>query len=266
MLNKTSFSSILQEAYRTGTPHGHEHAILREYLQCEILALLFELPESKDLAFIGGTSLRLLHNLDRFSEDLDFDFFGKTRTGIPIPSLCEILTQRGYESAYRKKKESGDAERGGALVFSNLLFPLGISPHHDQVLNIKIDYTQQINRGTEIRTLNRFGFAEQIITLPLEMLCARKIHALFSRKRLQPRDLYDLAWFFSRRIKPDLETLRKHANIKSFDVLLSQINTLYARHKINIDAYERDMLPFLIDPKNSKLIRLLPSLAASLLS
>ncbi len=264
MLNTTQFSLILEEAYRSGIPHGHERAILREYIQCELLTMLYEFPQSNHLAFIGGTSLRLFYDLDRFSEDLDFDAFvsGKNES-IPFAQLEAGLKRRGYSTVFKKKR--GDSDRGGTFIFTNILFSLGLSRHKDETLKIKIEYTKQPkNNRTDIRTLNRFGFAEQILTLPLDILCARKVHALFGRKRLQPRDLYDFGWFFSRRIAPDARTLRI-VGIHSQKELLGRISSLYKTHQNHLADYERDILPFLVDPKNVKLIRLLPSLAQSVL-
>jgi predicted nucleotidyltransferase component of viral defense system len=45
---------------------------LREYLQAFILRSLHESEAFRPLAFVGDTALRFLHNLPRFSEDIDF--------------------------------------------------------------------------------------------------------------------------------------------------------------------------------------------------
>ena len=49
--------------------------ILREYLQCKILQIIFESEYAPHLTFLGGTCLRIAHGNKRFSEDLDFDNF-----------------------------------------------------------------------------------------------------------------------------------------------------------------------------------------------
>ena len=49
--------------------------MLREYLQCRILEILFNSDFRNQFAFLGGTCLRLIHDNQRFSEDLDFDNF-----------------------------------------------------------------------------------------------------------------------------------------------------------------------------------------------
>ena len=47
--------------------------ILKEYLQLLILDYLSSTHHIRKLSFIGGTSLRLVKGIDRFSEDLDFE-------------------------------------------------------------------------------------------------------------------------------------------------------------------------------------------------
>jgi len=47
--------------------------ILKEYIQLMVLDYLSTTPYISKLAFIGGTNLRLIKGIDRFSEDLDFD-------------------------------------------------------------------------------------------------------------------------------------------------------------------------------------------------
>ena len=47
--------------------------MLKEYIQFLILDYLSTTPFTKKIAFIGGTNLRLVKRIDRFSEDLDFD-------------------------------------------------------------------------------------------------------------------------------------------------------------------------------------------------
>ena len=52
--------------------HSKSAFLLREYLQCKILELLFESPYAAKFAFLGGTCLQIVHGSQRFSEDLDF--------------------------------------------------------------------------------------------------------------------------------------------------------------------------------------------------
>lgn len=265
MLTLAQFKLIKEEAYRAGIPQGQERAIAREYLQSEVLAILSELPESQHLALIGGTGLRLLYDLDRFSEDLDFDHYGENahRPLAVFDRVADILTQREY--AVRFKKKTHRPEQGGTLVVRNFLFRLGLTPHHDETLKIKLEYTTSPKAPLrEVRTLNRFGFVAQIITLPLPVLCASKAATLFDRKRLLPRDLYDLTWFFSRRIAPDLATLQSRG-IESYAAFHARIEKLYVHIQPKLAQYERDLTPLLINPDHAKRIRYLPDLTKNVL-
>ena len=47
-------------------------SIIREYLQARILQMLQEKGAFLNMAFLGGTSLRFLYSIPRYSEDLDF--------------------------------------------------------------------------------------------------------------------------------------------------------------------------------------------------
>ena len=52
--------------------------IIREYLQYKILEIVFNSPYANKICFLGGTCLRIVHEQNRFSEDLDFDNFNLT--------------------------------------------------------------------------------------------------------------------------------------------------------------------------------------------
>lgn len=64
----------IRKSYPEGL-HGRGEFLLREYLQYKILELLFTSPFAEKFAFLGGTCLRIVHDNQRFSEDLDFDSF-----------------------------------------------------------------------------------------------------------------------------------------------------------------------------------------------
>ncbi|MDA2922931.1 hypothetical protein MYX07_06740, partial [Patescibacteria group bacterium AH-259-L07] len=61
------WNNILTLAKTEGIPPIKKKGILREYFQALFLKFLYSQKQSKNLHFIGGTSLRLIHGLDRFS-------------------------------------------------------------------------------------------------------------------------------------------------------------------------------------------------------
>ena len=54
----------------------HGRNLVREYLQARILGSLQRAGAMVPLAFQGGTSLRFLYSIPRYSEDLDFALEG----------------------------------------------------------------------------------------------------------------------------------------------------------------------------------------------
>lgn len=64
--------------------HSFKRFMLREYLQHKILQFVYQSPFAGKFAFLGGTCLRIVHGNSRFSEDLDFDNFGLTKSGFRI--------------------------------------------------------------------------------------------------------------------------------------------------------------------------------------
>ncbi len=62
---------VLRLARMVQEPGGRLN-LVREYLQAFILRSMHEAEAFHCLSFVGGTALRFLHGLPRFSEDLDF--------------------------------------------------------------------------------------------------------------------------------------------------------------------------------------------------
>lgn len=256
MISSQQFLTIREEAERMGMPRGFERAILHEYLQCQIVYLLSELRGSEKMALIGGTGLRLLYNLDRFSEDLDFDLCGLSPTAAAslLSKLAAKIKEKGYSINFKTK--SSGTERGGKLTFHNLLYDLKISRHPDENLMVKIEYTSpRPIPQTSAALLNRFGFTTQVTSEPLSALCARKLLALRQRQHLQPRDLYDLTWLFSRRVIPDKKTL-KNFGVRSLTDFKRDLLRLLESHKPKMAQYERDLAPLVLNPDGISSIRL----------
>jgi hypothetical protein len=82
--------------------------------------------------------------------------------------------------------------------FSGLPFELGLSPHRDQVLVVKIEVDTHPPPGAALVTT----VVRRHVILHLQhhdraSLLAGKLHALLQRPYLKGRDVYDLVWFLS---------------------------------------------------------------------
>ncbi|MEO0733514.1 MAG: nucleotidyl transferase AbiEii/AbiGii toxin family protein [Bacteroidota bacterium] len=107
--------------------------LLREYLQYEILKLLFEGKYAHKYTFLGGTCLRICYGTNRFSEDLDFDNVGLTEiefeeTAALIKTGLELL---GYTVAIKFTYKGAFHCH---IKFPSLLYHYDLSGHKDAKL------------------------------------------------------------------------------------------------------------------------------------
>ncbi|HFQ94392.1 MAG TPA: hypothetical protein ENK32_10310, partial [Anaerolineae bacterium] len=115
--------------------------IVREYLQARILESLQQAGAFVCLAFHGGTSLRFLYNIPRYSEDLDFALeLHPEQFDFPayLTTIQRNLTAENYQVEVRLPRQQPVVHKA-FIRFPGLLYELGLSPHKDQVFAIKIE-------------------------------------------------------------------------------------------------------------------------------
>ncbi|WP_419163044.1 nucleotidyl transferase AbiEii/AbiGii toxin family protein [Candidatus Palauibacter sp.] len=173
--------------------------ILREYLQARILEGLQRAGAFVTLAFQGGTALRFLYGLPRYSEDLDFALEGD-RVRYDLRAWLNSVGRQFQREAYDVKTAIRD--RGtvhtASLRFPGLLHENGLSPHAHEVITIKIDVDSNPPAGAAAAT----RLVRRHVTLRLwhhdrASLLAGKLHAVLQRPFFKGRDVYDLAWYLS---------------------------------------------------------------------
>jgi len=264
MLNEFLWEEILKEAQRRGIPPQKKRAILREFLQVKFLTSFYRLSGCQNFSFIGGTSLRLLRGLDRFSEDIDFDNFGlgaKQTKELLEKAASEFKKENfNLEFDFKKTKSGGTAK----MKFPDLLYQLKISQNPKEKLMIKIDFTNQPRVETEVLLLARFGMSERVITNTLPVLLSQKFRALISRKQTRGRDFYDIFWLLRKGIKPNLVILQS-LGINKQEEFFSKIKEIYQREKKNIPFFKRQIRPFLINEENVRFLDDLPQLIEQIL-
>lgn len=248
MPNEFFLQTLQEEGKRLGIPPNKNRALIREYLQTKIIALLYDAKESKQISFIGGTSLRLLRGLDRFSEDLNFDNLGASfpRIKALFARIAAQLDKEGFAAEYGMKQTNGSAI--GDLKFTDLLFQLQISSHRDEKLSVKINYTTPRTKpDTELIVFTRFGFVQNVLTNTKEVLLAQKIRAIMQRKDPQPRDFYDVIWFLSRNVHPDMKILRL-LGIQTETAAFAQLKKMFEQKiKPQLPQFKKRLQPFLIN-------------------
>ncbi|MFA5062447.1 MAG: nucleotidyl transferase AbiEii/AbiGii toxin family protein [Candidatus Omnitrophota bacterium] len=172
---------------------------MREYLQAYTLRLMHDEGVFRSVAFLGGTALRFLHGLPRFSEDLDFSLVqgAQVKFEALLKKIMSELTAAGYDVSfnYNDKKTVNSA----FVKFSKLMFEAGLSPLKSQNFSIKIEIDNKPPRGAVIETqiVNKY-FPISFLSYEINSLFAGKLHALLNRKYAKGRDYFDLGWYLSK--------------------------------------------------------------------
>ena len=173
--------------------------VLREYLQAYILRICHDYGLFRQCAFVGGTALRFLYGLPRFSEDLDFSL--TDAAGYSFPELITKTKRELQLAAYNVSITYNDQRtvHYAMVKFEGLLHDAGLSPHRDQKISVKLDIDTKPPSGAHLKTevVNKF-FPIAFLTYDISSMLAGKLHALLSRKYTKGRDFFDLGWYLSR--------------------------------------------------------------------
>jgi predicted nucleotidyltransferase component of viral defense system len=171
----------------------------REYLQARILQTLQDHGAFANWAFLGGTALRFLFNLPRYSEDLDFSLtsLGKgARFNDLVRWARDDLQRETYKVDVSTRSQT--AVEAAFINFRGLPYELGISQHREEVLAVRIELDTNPPAGANIETriVRRFVMLN-LLHYDRSSLLAGKLHAILARKYTKGRDLYDLSWYLS---------------------------------------------------------------------
>ena len=171
----------------------------REYLQARILGSLQRAGAMTALAFQGGTCLRFLFGLPRYSEDLDFALEREPPRYSLRGSLRAIRTElsaEGYDVDLRIREHG--VVHNALVRFPGILYDIGLSPHPGEVLAIRIEVDSRPPAGaaTEISLVRRHETL-RLFHHDRASLLAGKLHAVLQRPYTKGRDLYDLIWYLS---------------------------------------------------------------------
>lgn len=243
---------------RNGIPNVPRR-VLTEYLQSEILAVVFNSKFGNHLSFLGGTCLRFVHKIERFSEDLDFDLI---KAGLDYEELAKFIGKKLRELGFPadtsvKKRENVITVN---VKFSEVMKEMGLSDLPDQKLKIKfeIDPKSCKNIHYESRQVFAYGKSFNIISNTLETLFAQKIIAIVFRPYQKGRDFYDLVWFLAQKnIEPSYAIFKeKGIEIKNRQELVKFLED--QAEKSDLKQAAKDVERFLFYPEQARWILKLP--------
>lgn len=236
--------------------------MLKEYLQLLILDHLATTPYINKVSFIGGTNLRLIQGIDRFSEDLDFDCkdLSEQEFITMTDSVVQHLRQNNLEVETRDKPNLRLTAFRRNLYFPQMLFNLGLTGHREERLLMKIEVQDQgVAYQPVVANINKMGFFFSVQVPPLDVLCAMKFAAILSRHK--GRDFYDTIFLLSK-TKPNLPFLKVRTGITSVDELKAAI----AERLKEVDLYQkrRDFMHLLFNESNADRILKFPEVITAM--
>ncbi|MFC1780081.1 nucleotidyl transferase AbiEii/AbiGii toxin family protein [Patescibacteria group bacterium] len=215
--------------------------ILKEKLQLFILNFLYNHQKYKDLVFYGGSALRIVHDLNRLSEDLDFE---KPKE-LDISNLTKDISD--YFTKEIQYKDIIISKQGNTIKRITLKFPvlyeLDLSTHESENLHLKIEVNTKPTGvyKTELTPVTSSSFSFLLKTYDLPTLMAGKMIAVLERNfrkgnteiLIKGRDFYDLIWYMSKNIKPNekklLDVNRKYTTRKTFQLISKRIENIKSR-------------------------------------
>ena len=210
------------ERYERRSAADHINA-LREVFQEIALCGLWRAKFHEKAAFYGGTALRVLYGLDRFSEDMDFSLLAPDER-FDLKPYCgfieEELSAWGFTATVRAKSKTADSAVESAFLKANTREQLlvidageGVAAaiHGRRQLKIKIEVDTDPPPGFSTETkflLQPIPFSVRAYDPP--SMFSGKMHAVLCRgwrSRVKGRDWYDLVWYVGRGTELDLTHL-----------------------------------------------------------
>ncbi len=225
---------------------------LKEYLQVLILDYLSNTAYIQKIAFIGGTNLRLIKGIDRFSEDLDFDCkdLSKEEFLEMTENVIQFLNRNGFHVIAKDRKSDKLQAFRRNIHFPQFLFDLELTGHKEERFLIKIEaQDQNVNYRSIMVNIKSCGFFFPFPAPPDDIVCAMKLSALLSRKK--GRDFYDAIFLLSQ-TKPNYMYLSQKSDIKNVAELK---NAIYEVLKItDLNKKKKDFEHLLFNKEKSSVI------------
>jgi len=246
---------------------------LREILQDVALLGLWRGKFFEKAAFYGGTALRVLYGLDRFSEDMDFSLL-EPLDSFDITGYTAFLQREtkafGFDVRVEKIDKAMQSPIQSAFLKANTRKQLLVIEAGEEILKA-IPKGQILKIKLEVDTDPPPGFATQtrylLQPIPFAVrafvvsdLFAGKMHAILCRRwksRVKGRDWYDLVWYAANHPELHLyhleQRMRQTEDWKDDAPLTSerfQDLLTKAINNLDVDQIRREVEPFIKNPKN----------------
>lgn len=209
--------------------------------------------------FHGGTELRIVHSLPRFSEDLDF-FLKKPDPGFSWEKyrerLLETCSRFGMNPTIKEKPSGKGAVKAIMLIDDSEI----ATAKREGYTRIRLEIDTNPPAGAALSgAFLDFPVPHEVVVSDLPSSFALKCHALLCRNWMKGRDWFDLLWFISRGIRPDIillsRALRQTGPWAGTDMTANEKwlgETLESSvQQMNLEELRGDILPFVSGDERS---------------
>ena len=242
-------------AHRRTTDSDNRNAMY-EVTQQIALAGLYRGGFFEKAAFYGGTCLRIVHGLNRYSEDMDFSLLQKDNDFKIENYFDAIVTEfkaLGRELVITKKDKKNFGKGESAFLKDTTeVYDLTFQTEKSITVKIEVDTAPPLDFQTEQKLiLQPFSFMVRCFALP--DLFAGKLHALVFRNwknRVKGRDWYDFEWYIRHGIPLDYRHLRERIReFNGVDMSVEQFLMLLRERllTVNLDQVKTHVRPFILD-------------------
>lgn len=250
---------VIKQRFTEGMDAEQKLNVTREFLQILALKSMSDKKFFDQVAFVGGTSLRILYDIRRFSEDLDFSLIRKEKYdfGKIQAELLKSFHLNGLACEAGLKTQTN--VHNMMLKFPGLLKELGLSALPAQKFSIKLEIDTNPPAGWVLtNSVISKIYTFSIVHYDLASLMAGKLHACFYRKFTKGRDFYDFVWYLGKKVKPNLVLLNNAiAQTQGRDPGIREDNLkrylLENIRRINFEQVKRDVERFLEDKTELKM-------------
>ena len=258
--------------YKTDNVEEKKNA-LKEIVQEVALCGLSRAGFFKNVAFYGGTALRIFYGLDRFSEDLDFSLIEPNENfelQKYFSSLEKELSSLGMHFSVEEKVKTHDSAIKSAFLKGNTkehilsIYGTDLNINSNEVIKIKFEIDTNPPPLATFENKYRLLPSPYLVKLyDMPSLFAGKLHAVICRSwgnRIKGRDLYDYVFYLANNAAVNLPHLR--ARLEDTGILtendtfeLNKLQTMLKERFATIDfeLAKQDVLPFVADKSKLEL-------------
>ncbi len=255
LMLKEKIDSIVEQ----GTSNAETlRNVLKEELQFYVLNFIYHHPDYSNWIMYGGSALRICHDLNRMSVDLDFEITHEIEGSFlkNLKNKIENYFKTAYNLSNGLLTTKITTDRGLRLCFyiGDLV---GLDIHSKQVI-VKIDLNFFTAPKTVIERIpinhNQLSFV--IKTYNMSSLMASKIAAILLRGQRggaegilyeeKGRDIYDLLWYMNKKIAPDLDYLKaKKVDVSDLRELFDKLTI--KMNKVDDTNLKNDLSSLFVD-------------------